>query len=198
MIRLFDIFFSFLGLLFLSPVFLLIAIAIKMDSRGGVFFIQERLGKDRKPFGLIKFRSMKTQAEKMGQLTVGSSDSRITDTGKFLRKFKIDELPQLLNVLKGEMSLVGPRPEVPKYVKYYNSDQIRVLNVRPGMTDRASIEFIDENDILAKSKDPEQTYIKEVLPAKLKLSLEYAQNPRLIEYFRIVLKTIFKILGYSQ
>ena len=198
MIRLFDLFFSFTGLLFLSPIFLFIALLIKIDSKGGVFFVQERVGKDRKNFGLIKFRSMKTQAEKTGQLTVGSSDSRITDTGKFLRKFKIDELPQLLNVLKGEMSLVGPRPEVPKYVKHYNSDQIRVLNVRPGMTDRASIEFIDENVVLAKSKDPEHTYINEVLPAKLELSMDYAENPRVAEYFKIVLKTIFKILGYSQ
>ena len=194
MIRFFDVLLAFLGLLFLSPAFFIIAILITLDSRGGIFFIQQRVGKGQKNFGLIKFRSMKLASEKSGQLTVGTSDSRLTRTGKFLRKYKLDELPQLINVLRGDMGLVGPRPEVPKYVEYYNQVQLKVLGVRPGMSDRASIEFIDENDILGRSDNPEQTYIQEILPRKLEISLAYAQNPNLLEYFKVIFKTILKIV----
>lgn len=149
MIRFFDIFFSALGLLVLSPVFLVIYLLIRLESKGPGFYIQERIGKDGKPFGLYKFRSMRIGSDNQGLITIGSHDSRITRIGYFIRKYKFDELPQLLNVLKGDMSLVGPRPEVRKYVEMYTEEQRKVLSVKPGITDYASIEYVNENEILA-------------------------------------------------
>lgn len=190
MIRLLDLIFSVIGLIILSPLFLLVMLWIVIDSRGPVFYRQVRVGRNGIDFRLFKFRSMRVNADKAGLLTVGGRDNRITNAGYYLRKFKIDELPQLLNVLKGEMSLVGPRPEVRKYVDLYTPDQQKVLQVRPGITDMASIAYKNENELLAKSADPEKTYIEEVMPEKLKLNMVYIDDPSLINYLKIIFKTI--------
>ena len=153
--RIFDLLFSFLGLVILSPFLLVIAILIVIDSKGDIFYLQQRVGKDNKDFNIFKFRTMRPNSDKQGLLTVGAKDSRITKIGVFLRKYKIDELPQLINVLIGNMSFVGPRPEVRKYVDLYNSEQKKVLTVKPGITDYASIEYSKENELLAKSENPE-------------------------------------------
>jgi lipopolysaccharide/colanic/teichoic acid biosynthesis glycosyltransferase len=188
--RLFDIFFSIIGLLCISPVLLVLAILISLDSKGGIFYKQVRIGKNLAPFKLFKFRSMHTNADKKGLLTVGHKDSRITKIGYYLRKYKLDELPQLINVLIGDMSFVGPRPEVEKYVKLYNQEQLNVFKVKPGITDWASIKYVHENEILAKSNDPEKTYIDEIMPAKLKLNLDYANNNNVWIDIKIILLTI--------
>ena len=193
MIRLFDILFSFFGLILLSPLLILVAIWIKIDSGGPVLYRQIRVGLNGIDFGLLKFRSMRINADKAGLLTVGGRDSRITNAGYYLRKYKIDELPQLINVLMGDMSLVGPRPEVRKYVNLYNELQKKVLLVKPGITDMASIAYKKENELLAGSPDPEKTYIGEIMPEKLKLNMIYIENPGLINYFKIILKTIFPV-----
>lgn len=193
MIRFFDIIFSAFGLVVLAPVFAAICLKIKLGSKGGCFYIQERIGKDGKPFGLYKFRTMRIGADSEGLLTVGEHDQRITRIGYFLRKTKMDELPQLLNVLKGEMSLVGPRPEVRKYVELYTEEQRKVLSVRPGITDYASIEYVKENELLSQAEDPERTYIEQVMPDKIKLNMRYLEHYNLIEYFKIILLT-FKSL----
>ena len=195
MIRFFDILISFLGLILLLPVFLVIAIAIVIDSRGGIFYLQERAGKNSHYFNLFKFRTMRSGSDILGGLTVGARDPRITRTGLFLRKYKLDELPQLLNVLIGEMSIVGPRPELRKYVDLYTVEQKKVLNVRPGITDIASMEYIDENEILGASSDPEKTYIREIMPAKLELNQKFIEDQSLGHYFRIIgltLKMLFR------
>ena len=191
--RLFDIFFSLFGILILFPFFLIISLLIIVDSKGGIFYLQSRVGKASKDFKLFKFRTMKTDSDKKGLLTVGSKDSRITKIGYYLRKYKIDELPQLINVLNGTMSFVGPRPEVRKYVDLYNEDQLQILNVQPGITDFASLEYFNENDLLAKSDNPEKTYIEEVIPAKITLNKKYIANPSLGTDVSIILKTIKKI-----
>jgi lipopolysaccharide/colanic/teichoic acid biosynthesis glycosyltransferase len=191
--RIFDLFFTILGLIILLPFFALIAIWVMLDSPGGVFYRQERIGKDQKPFKLLKFRSMRTGADKQGLLTVGMKDSRITRSGYYLRKYKLDELPQLINVLLGDMSLVGPRPEVEKYVKLYSQEQLKVLSVRPGITDLASIKYRNENDVLASFEDAEAGYIQSVMPDKLKLNLMYIQNRSLLMDLRIILTTVLPI-----
>ena len=174
--RLFDIISSFIFLVLFLPFFLILSFIIIIDSKGGVFFRQQRVGMNGKEFWLLKFRSMGKNADKKGLLTVGSKDSRVTKAGYFLRKYKLDELPQLLNVLLGDMSIVGPRPEVRKYVNLYNNEQLKVLSVRPGLTDYASIDYINESDILVQSADPELAYINEIMPAKLKLNLKYIET----------------------
>lgn len=190
----FDIIFSSLGLIILSPLFLIIILIIKTGSKGPVFFTQTRVGKDGKEFKIIKFRTMEVDAEKKGmQITVGQ-DSRITKEGKWLRKFKLDELPQLINVLVGDMSFVGPRPEVPKYVGYYDDYQRNILKVKPGITDLASIEFRAENELLGRSADPEKTYIEEIMPAKFRLNLKYLKNMTLLNDVKIIMKTILVLL----
>lgn len=194
MIRFFDFLFSLLGLIVLSPVFLLISLCIVLDSRGGVFYRQSRVGKDGKDFKLYKFRSMRTGADKRGLITVGEKDSRITRVGYFLRKYKLDELPQLINVLKGEMSLVGPRPEVRKYVDLYTPEQRKVLSVVPGITDYASIEYVDENRILGGATDPDKVYVEEILPDKIRYNMKYIENRSLKEYFKIILLTFYSIV----
>jgi lipopolysaccharide/colanic/teichoic acid biosynthesis glycosyltransferase len=191
MIRLLDIIASTIGLILLSPLFLLLAIWIKLDSPGSVFYKQTRVGQYGRDFKLFKFRSMRTDADKAGLLTVGGRDSRITRAGLFIRKYKLDELPQLINVLLGEMSLVGPRPEVRKYTELYTEEQLKILNVRPGITDWASIEFRNENEILGKSIDPEKTYIENILPMKINLNMRFINNSSVIHYIKIVFKTIF-------
>jgi lipopolysaccharide/colanic/teichoic acid biosynthesis glycosyltransferase len=192
--RLFDLFFSFIGLLILLPFFVVIGLLIVMDSPGGIFYKQVRVGINGKDFLLFKFRSMATGADKKGLLTVGGHDSRITKTGYFIRKYKLDELPQLINVLLGEMSLVGPRPEVRKYVNLYNKEQMKVLGVKPGITDYASIEYSNENEILGKAENPEQVYIDEIMPAKLKLNLKYIAEQGMLTDFKIILNTFVKIV----
>ena len=178
--RIFDIVASLGGLIILSPMLIIVAICIKLDSKGPVFFKQKRVGKNKKIFEIYKFRTMVTDAEKLGkQITVGN-DSRITRVGKFIRKCKLDELPQLINVVKGEMSLVGPRPEVPRYVELYDEYQEQILLVQPGITDYASIEYRNENDILGNSSNPEETYIEEIMPTKIELNMKYIRNISLI------------------
>ena len=194
MIRFCDIVFSAIGLLLLSPLFLLVYILIRCESKGGGFYCQQRVGRDGRMFGLYKFRSMRTGSDKKGLITVGGHDSRITRMGYFIRKYKIDELPQLWNVLKGDMSLVGPRPEVKKYVDLYTEEQRRVLSVRPGITDYASIEYVDENEILGKAEDPDRVYVEEIMPAKIKLNMRYIENRSLNEYFKIIGLTFINIL----
>lgn len=192
--RLFDIVASFIGLVILLPVFLVVAVAIKLDSEGPIFFRQIRVGKDGKIFKIYKFRTMVINAEKKGgQITV-EGDRRITGIGHFLRKYKIDELPQLINVLRGDMSIVGPRPEVPKYVAMYDENQRSILRIRPGITDLASIEYKDENSILAKSDNPEKTYVEEIMPRKIELNFEYIKNISIVYDIKLILKTIFRII----
>lgn len=186
--------FSLLGLLILSPVFVVVYLLIVTGSKGGGFYCQERVGKDGCRFRLFKFRSMRTGADRQGLITVGGHDSRITRTGYFIRKYKIDELPQLLNVLKGDMSLVGPRPEVSKYVEMYTDEQRRVLSVRPGITDYASIEYADENVILGRAADPDKVYVEQIMPDKIRLNMQYIENHNLKEYFKIIFLTIKKII----
>lgn len=194
LIRLLDIVLSLLGLIFLLPIFVILAVWIKFDSQGSIFFRQIRVGKDGKDFRIYKFRTMIVNAEKMGIITIGERDPRITNSGYFLRKYKLDELPQLINVLRGEMSFVGPRPEVRKYVEMYNQEQLKILTVKPGITDYASIEYINEDEILGKSLDPEKTYIEGIMPQKIKYNMKYINNKTVIEYFKIIFLTIIKII----
>jgi lipopolysaccharide/colanic/teichoic acid biosynthesis glycosyltransferase len=193
--RLFDIFCSAIGIIVFSPLFLLLWIAVKLESNGPAFFLQTRVGKNNHDFKLYKFRTMYLDSESRGQLTVGMRDPRITKVGYTLRKYKLDELPQLFNVLLGDMSLVGPRPEVRKYVDLYNDEQMKVLSVRPGITDIASIQFINENELLATAENPEEFYIKEIMPQKLALNLEYINSNLLLKDVGLILKTIFKIFS---
>lgn len=192
--RFFDIFFSFLGLLLLSPLFLVLAVWISLDSRGGVFYRQLRVGRGNRDFRLIKFRSMRTDADKAGLITVGGHDPRITRSGYFIRKYKLDELPQLINVLKGDMSFVGPRPEVRKYVDMYTPEQLHVLDVRPGITDEASIRYRNENELLATAADPERFYIETVMPDKLRINLQYVQNHTLCGDIELIFRTFAAVV----
>lgn len=192
--RIFDIVASLCGLIILSPILIIVAICIKLDSKGPVFFKQKRVGKNKNIFEIYKFRTMVTDAEKLGkQITVGN-DSRITRVGKFIRKCKLDEFPQLINVVKGEMSLVGPRPEVPRYVELYDEYEEQILLVQPGITDYASIEFRNENEILGNSSNPEETYIEEIMPTKIELNMKYIRNISLVEDIKLILNTILAIL----
>ncbi len=192
--RIFDIVCSGLGLMILSPFLLFIAIRIKMDSDGPVFFKQIRVGEKGREFKILKFRTMVVDAEKLGrQITVGN-DSRITKIGAFLRKYKIDELPQLINVFKGDMSLVGPRPEVPRYVNMYTEEQRRVLDVKPGITDLASIRYRDENELLGQAENPDEFYINTIMPDKLALNVEYINKSNIFLDIYIILKTILKCI----
>ena len=188
--RFFDLLISLAALSILSPVILLIVILIKITSKGPVLFKQIRVGRDEMDFKLFKFRTMNMDADKKGLLTVGGKDNRITTVGYYLRKYKLDELPQLYNVLKGEMSVVGPRPEVRRYVEYYSPEQKRTLKVLPGITDYASIAYRNENDLLALADNPEEFYIKELIPKKINLNLKYINNASLKEYFTIIIMTI--------
>lgn len=193
MIRFFDILISLLGLILLFPFLLMISIFIICNTRGGAFFIQKRVGRNNKDFRMFKFRTMEPDSEKSGLLTVGSDDMRITGMGRWLRRYKLDELPQLVNVLAGDMSLVGPRPEVRKYVDMYTSEQMRVLSVKPGLTDWASLEYFNENDLLLSSDNPEEVYIREIMPEKIKINFRYLDNPGIRSYFKVLLRTFTKI-----
>lgn len=194
MIRFLDILFSFIGLLLLLPFFLLIYIFIRIESKGPGFYSQIRVGQGGKDFKLYKFRSMRVGADKKGLITVGGRDPRVTQVGHFIRKFKLDELPQLWNVLKGDMSLVGPRPEVRKYVKMYTEEQWAVLLVRPGITDYASIEYVDENEILGNATDPDKAYVEQIMPNKIRYNMKYIYNRSVNEYFKIIFLTFWNII----
>ncbi len=193
MIRFLDILFSTLGLLLLFPFFIIFYLLIVIESPGGGFYTQVRVGKNEKDFFLYKFRSMRKGSDKKSLITIGNRDNRMTRVGYFIRKFKIDELPQLFNVLMGDMSLVGPRPEVRKYVELYNQHQKKVLSVRPGITDYASIEYADENTLLGESDNPEKLYIEQILPHKIDLNMKYINNIGVKEYFKIIILTIRKV-----
>ena len=191
--RIFDIILSLFGLMILFPFMLIIAILIKLDSKGPVFFKQIRVTKNGREFKIFKYRTMRVGSDKYSQITVGK-DNRITKIGAFLRKYKLDEIPQLINVLLGDMSLVGPRPEVPKYVALYTKEQKEILKVRAGITDYASIEFSDENDLLASEEDPEKAYIEKIMPKKIELNKKYLSEISILTDIKIILLTINKIL----
>lgn len=186
--RIFDIVASLVGIIILAPLLLFVAIWIVIESPGGPIYTQQRVGRNKKLFQIYKFRSMYLHSEGR-QLTI-SSDLRITRVGQFIRRTKIDELPQFFNVLKGDMSFVGPRPEVPRYVAYYSSEQEEVLKMRPGITDIASIEYLYENELLDNSDDPEKTYVNKILPEKLRLNLAYIENFSFVNDIKVILKTI--------
>lgn len=192
--RLFDIIMSGLGLIVLSPLFLILAIWIKLDSPGPIFFRQVRVGRFNKDFRIFKFRSMRVGSDKGSQVTIGGRDPRITRSGYFIRKFKLDELPQLINVFIGDMSLVGPRPEVRHYVDHWTPEQMHVLDVRPGITDPASIKFRNENELLEKAEDPEKYYIEVIMQDKLKLYLDYVRNHSFWGDIALIFKTFYVII----
>jgi lipopolysaccharide/colanic/teichoic acid biosynthesis glycosyltransferase len=192
MIRFLDLLLSIIGIIILAPIFIIISILVKF-SKGSVFYIQSRVGKNDVDFFVLKFRTMKINSDKLGLLTVGGRDPRITKVGYYLRKMKLDELPQLFNVLVGEMSLVGPRPEVRKYVAIYNSEQKRILSIRPGITDWASIVYRDENVVLERSQNPERDYVEIIIPDKIRYNLIFLNNYNVTEYFKILIFTVVKI-----
>ena len=193
--RLFDIIASGLGLIILSPLFFILAIWIKLDSKGPVFYRQVRVGKDNKDFRIFKFRSMRVGSDKGSLVTIGGHDPRITRSGYFIRKFKLDELPQLINVFVGDMSLVGPRPEVRHYVDYWTPEQMHVLDVRPGITDPASIKYRNENELLEQAEDPERFYIEVIMQEKLMLYLDYVRNHSLLKDVLLIFKTFYTIVA---
>lgn len=192
--RLFDLIVSTLILGVFFPFGLILALAIIMESRGGVFYRQVRVGQYGKAFRLWKFRTMRPNADQFGKLTVGMRDPRITRVGYFIRKSKLDEFPQFINVLTGEMSIVGPRPEVQEYVDLYTEEQREILKVKPGITDYASLEYFTENELLGKAQDPRKTYIEEIMPAKLALNKKYLENPSIGQDIKIMWLTFVKII----
>ena len=192
--KLFDFSFSIIGLLLLSPFLIIISILIKLTSKGPIFYKQVRVGINNKDFKIYKFRTMQLESDKLGLLTVGGRDPRVTSVGYYLRKFKLDELPQLINVLIGNMSFVGPRPEVRKYVDLYTKNQLQVLFVKPGITDLASIKFRNENELLSNAEDPNQYYIDFILPKKLEINLKYIKKRSFIKDLGVIFKTFVVIL----
>lgn len=192
--RTFDILFSVLVLILLFPLFIVITLSVKFSSQGPILFKQQRVGLNGKPFFILKFRTMFTGSDKTGLLTVGERDNRVTRVGFALRKYKLDELPQFINVLLGEMSIVGPRPEVQKYVDLYSDEQRNVLTLKPGITDYASIKYSDESRLLALAANPEKEYITNIMPAKLKLNLEYVKNKKFTTDVKIIYATLAKIM----
>jgi lipopolysaccharide/colanic/teichoic acid biosynthesis glycosyltransferase len=193
--RIFDILIAIVGLILLSPIFLVLCILVMFDSKGGVIYRQIRVGKNMEDFQLYKFRTMYVHTEDQNLITVGNNDARITKIGYWLRKYKLDELPQLLNILKGHMSFVGPRPEVRKYVNMYNDEQRKVLSVKPGITDWASIEFYNENQLLANSDDPESYYIQQLFPQKLIQNLQYIKQNNILIDIKIIYLTIRRMVA---
>jgi lipopolysaccharide/colanic/teichoic acid biosynthesis glycosyltransferase len=193
--RLFDIVASGCGLIVLSPLFIVLAIWIKLDSKGPVFYRQVRVGRGNRDFRLYKFRSMRVGADKQGLITVGGRDPRITRSGYFIRKYKLDEFPQLINVFVGDMSLVGPRPEVRKYVDMYTAEQLRVLSVRPGITDLASIRYRNENELLEQAEDPDSYYEQVIMQDKLRINLEYVDNHSFVNDIKLIFMTFWEIVA---
>ncbi len=192
--RLFDIIVSILILVLFLPIGLIISAWILIESRGGVFYRQQRIGKHGAPFNMLKFRSMRPDADKSGKLTVGMRDPRITRSGYFIRKYKLDEFPQFINVLKGEMSVVGPRPEVKEFVDLYTPEQQKILSVKPGITDYASLEYFKENELLGRAEDPRKTYIEEIMPAKIELNRKYLKNPGIAQDLLIMWRTFIRMV----
>jgi len=192
--RSFDLLFASVGLIILSPMVVCIAIVIKLDSPGPVFFRQERVGQFGRPFRIYKFRTMVTDAERLGAQVTTGDDPRITGLGRFLRKYKIDELPQLINVIIGDMSLVGPRPEVPRYVEAFHEDYKDILTVKPGITDFASLEYKDENELLKSAENPEEQYLKEILPAKIAYYRKYLREQSIATDIKLIFKTLWGIM----
>ncbi|NDB35833.1 MAG: sugar transferase [Flavobacteriia bacterium] len=192
--RFLDILIALIVLVFFLPFGLILALCIMLESRGGVFYFQERIGKNGKPFRLLKFRTMRPNADTLGKLTIGARDPRITRIGVFLRKAKLDEFPQFLNVLKGEMSIVGPRPEVAEYVDKYNESQRKVLDYKPGITDVASLKYFEENKLLAQSTDPERTYLEEIMPEKIRINLEYQRTATVWTDLTVIWRTASRLL----
>lgn len=192
--RIFDITLSLILLSMFFPFGLLISVWILIESSGGVFYKQVRIGHKGIPFKMFKFRSMRQNSDKLGQLTVGMRDPRITRSGYFIRKYKLDEFPQFINVLKGDMSIVGPRPEVKEFVDLYTDEQRKILNVKPGITDYASLEYFKENELLGLSNDPRKTYVEEIMPAKIELNMKYIQHPGLLNDIKIMWRTFLKIV----
>lgn len=189
--RLFDIVCSFFGLVFLSWLFVFVALWVGLSSKGGVFYRQRRVGRCNRDFTIYKFRSMRVNSDRQGLLTIGGRDGRITKVGVFIRKYKLDELPQLFNVLRGDMSFVGPRPEVRKYVELYTEEQKKVLTVRPGITSLSSIKYRNENEILSRSDNPEQYYIDVIMQDKLAIELDYLEQRSLLTDIKVIFQTIF-------
>ncbi len=193
--RLFDIIFSLIGLIILSPILILIAIFIKIDSKGPIFFRQLRVGRYNKDFKIFKFRTMQIDSDKLGLLTVGDKDPRVTKVGYFLRKYKLDEFPQLINVLIGNMSFVGPRPEVRKYVNFYSEEDLQILNAKPGITDYATIKYRNEAELIKQANDTEKAYIEDIMPKKIKLNKVYLDNNNILTDIKIIFKTFLSILS---
>lgn len=192
--RLMDIVGAMAGMILLLPLFILIAVLIRLTSKGPIFFKQNRVGLNMMDFQLIKFRTMYVSTKEGSLLTIGNKDSRVTKVGYYLRKYKLDEFPQLINVLRGEMSLVGPRPEVRKYVNLYDDQQRYVLSVKPGITDWASVEFFNEGELLAKAEDPENYYIQNIIPVKINHNLKYVANHNVATDLKIIWRTFSKII----
>lgn len=190
--RTFDICLSLFGILLVAPFLLPVMLLVVLESKGGAFYKQLRVGRFNRDFYLYKIRTMYVGADKQGQLTIGKRDRRVTRMGGFLRKFKLDEFPQLLNILMGDMSFVGPRPEVRKYVDMYNDQQLKVLNVRPGLTDMASLRYYNESEELAKYEDPEKAYIEIVMPSKLAMNLEYIEKSSFLFDLKLIFRTLMK------
>ena len=193
--RIFDIVASGIGLILLSPLFIILTIWIKCDSTGSVFYRQIRVGRNNRDFQLLKFRSMRVGSDKKGLITVGGHDPRITRSGYYIRKYKLDEFPQLINVFKGDMSLVGPRPEVRKYVDMYTEEQMHVLDVRPGITDLASIRYRNENELLERVNDPDKYYVEVIMPDKLRINLEYVARHSFTFDIRLIFQTFRAIVS---
>lgn len=193
--RVFDVVASGLGLLVMSPVFLFLAVWIKLDSKGAVFYRQARVGRGNKDFRIFKFRSMRVGSDKKGLITVGGHDPRVTRSGYFIRKYKLDEFPQLINVFTGDMSLVGPRPEVRKYVDMYTAEQMHVLDVKPGVTSLASIRYRNENELLEKAEDPDRYYVEVIMQDKLAIDLEYVRNASLGYDIKLIFHTFWEIVS---
>lgn len=192
--RVFDLVFSFLGLVILSPILILIAVLIKLDSKGPILFIQNRVGKNNVDFKIYKFRTMRIASESKGLLTLGNNDSRVTKVGYFLRRYKIDEFPQLINVLKGDMSFVGPRPELRHYVNFYNDDDMRIFQVRPGITGLASLKYRNEVELLKAAKNPEEFFIKTIIPDKLRFNKLYIEKRNFFFDMKLILMTVVKVI----
>tara|TARA_B100000900_G_scaffold223133_1_gene189337 strand:- start:518 stop:1108 length:591 start_codon:yes stop_codon:yes gene_type:complete len=193
--RAFDLLFSLLILTLFFPIGLTISVLVLFSSKGGIFYRQERIGINGVPFKLYKFRSMRVDADQSGKLTVGMKDPRITRIGVFIRKYKLDEFPQFINVLRGDMSIVGPRPEVGEFVALYSDTQKKVLDVKPGITDYASLEYFNENALLAASDNPKKTYIEKIMPDKLEINQKYLVNPTLAHDLKIIFLTIRKVFN---
>lgn len=192
--RLFNLLIAFFIFIITFPVFLFISLVIKLNSKGPVFFIQKRVGQYNIDFNLYKFRTMVVQKENNQLITIGN-DKRITNVGKILRKFKLDELPQLINIIKGDMNIVGPRPEVRKYVELYSAEQLKILNAKPGLTDPSSIKFSNESEILGKYKNPEEAYIKIIMPEKINTSINYLEKRNMLTDIQIIINTIIKVFS---